>query len=300
MTAAFVDSLGESVDQLRAMELSGGEKIDNSLSLSNEFLRVSCNWQITNNKDFHSAFTVAASSQAPEKVNFEDVVSLDTCISVQPIQSNSEPCMLDIKLINRQRISHIAVVSEACVLEFFKQFGEYETTAFAEFVDEFENNSVFFAETAIVPPATEASIKFTKTMSRNSVMWIYGIRLYLTEPSNEPESYPADMFNPEIITNFLTKLNLNSKKNKATNDIRSCYKNILNLARNQSTEEGNGKEAQGASENAISNMGTKAYIDYKFHDMETRMMKRIDEMEQRTNQKLDIISKQLGAHFIVK
>lgn len=45
------------------------------------------------------------------------------------------------------------------MLEFFKQFGEYETTAFAEFVDEFENNSVFFAETAIVPPATEASIK---------------------------------------------------------------------------------------------------------------------------------------------
>lgn len=67
--------------------------------------------------------------------------------------------MLDVRLTNGQRISQIAVVSEAYVLEFFKQFGEYETTKFAEFVDEFEDNSVYFAETAIFPHATEASIK---------------------------------------------------------------------------------------------------------------------------------------------
>lgn len=67
--------------------------------------------------------------------------------------------MLDIKLINHQRISRIAVVSEAYVLEFFKESGEYETTIFAEFIDEFQDNSVYFAETTIIPSATEASIK---------------------------------------------------------------------------------------------------------------------------------------------
>lgn len=84
---------------------------------------------------------------------------MNTCISLQPTDSNNEPCMLDIKLTNGQKISQIAVVSEAYVLEFFKQFGEYETTKFAEFIDEFEDNSVYFAETAIFPHATEASIK---------------------------------------------------------------------------------------------------------------------------------------------
>lgn len=84
---------------------------------------------------------------------------MSTCISLQPTESNNEPCMLDIRLNNGKRISQIAVVSEAYVLEFFKQFGEYETTKFAEFVDEFEDNSVYFAETAIFPHATEASIK---------------------------------------------------------------------------------------------------------------------------------------------
>lgn len=70
--------------------------------------------------------------------------------------------MLDIKLTNGQRISKIAIVSEAYVLEFFKQFGEYETTVFAEFVDEFEENFVYFGETAILPHTTEASIKVLK------------------------------------------------------------------------------------------------------------------------------------------
>lgn len=94
------------------------------------------------------------------RINYEDVVSFDTCIALQSMDSEStEPCMLDIKVTNYQKIARIAVVSEAIVLEFFKQSGEYETTIFADFIDEFEDNSVYFAETAIQPPTTEASIK---------------------------------------------------------------------------------------------------------------------------------------------
>lgn len=93
------------------------------------------------------------------RTDYEDVVSLDTCIALQSIDSNTGPCMLDIKVTNCQKIARIAVVSEANVLEFFKQYGEYENTIFAEFIDEFENNSVYLAETTIQPPSTEASIK---------------------------------------------------------------------------------------------------------------------------------------------
>ncbi|XP_076241361.1 uncharacterized protein LOC143183614 isoform X2 [Calliopsis andreniformis] len=230
------------------------------------------------------------------------MVYLNTCISLEPTKSNDEPCMLEIKLTNHQRISRIAVVSEAYVLEFFKQFGEYETTVFAEVVDEFPETTIFFAETAIVPSSTEASIKFTRTKCKNSVMWIYGIRLYLTEPNSEPKRSLTDIFNPQIIKNFLTKLNSNEKEPDTSNDVRSQYKNILNSLQNKTTEESDGKEtAQCISENSLTNItDIKAYIDNKFHDMELKIMKRMDEMEQNANQKLDTILKQLETQFIVK
>ncbi|XP_043526715.1 uncharacterized protein LOC122537539 isoform X3 [Frieseomelitta varia] len=234
--------------------------------------------------------------------NFEDIVSLNTCISLQSTESNNEPCMLDIRLNNGQKISQIAVVSEAYVLEFFKQFGEYETTKFAEFVDEFEDNSVYFAETAIFPHATEASIKFTKTKSKNSIMWIYGIKLYLTELINEPKTLSTEIFNPEIIRNFLTKFSFNNEGNNTTNDVQSCYMNILNTSKNKSVQKSNGEEvAQSTIENTVlNNVDIMTYIDKKFEDMEGRLMKKINEMEQRTNEKLDIILRQLENQCNVK
>lgn len=95
------------------------------------------------------------------------MVFLNTCICLKPIQSDKEPCLLDIQLSNRQRISHIAVVSEAYVLEFFKEAEEYEITVHAELVDEFEGNTVYFAETPIVPATPEARIKVQKLFIRS-------------------------------------------------------------------------------------------------------------------------------------
>lgn len=108
------------------------------------------------------------------RISCEDIVSLNTCIALQPTNSEStEPCMLDIKITNCQKIARIVIVSEANVLEFFKQSGEYETTIFADFVDEYENNSVYLAEAAIQPPTTEASIKV------KSFLHIYTICFYI-------------------------------------------------------------------------------------------------------------------------
>ncbi|XP_006609072.1 uncharacterized protein LOC102681757 [Apis dorsata] len=282
------------------MELNLNQKVDDSsLKLDTNFLQISCNWQISNNKQFCDTFTVKSSSLEFKKTNFEDIVSLNTCISLQPTDSNNEPCMLDIKLTNGQKISQIAVVSEAYVLEFFKQFGEYETTKFAEFIDEFEDNSVYFAETAIFPHATEASIKFTKTKSKNSIMWIYGIKLYLTESINEAKNFSTEVFNPEIIKNFLSKFN--NEGNNTTNDVQSCYMNILNSSKNKSVHKDNGKEMiQSIDKNITSNdIDIVTYIDKKFEDIEERLMKRIDEME-KTSQKLETILKQLETQYSVK
>jgi len=113
------------------------------------------------------------------RTNYEDVASMDTCISLQPVDSsiisdarsnmnsctdpdmdsNKEPCMLDIKMTNYQKIARIAIVSEGSVLEIFKQSGEYETTIFTDFIDEYEGTTVFIGETMIQPPTTEVSIK---------------------------------------------------------------------------------------------------------------------------------------------
>ncbi|KAK9295668.1 hypothetical protein QLX08_010088 [Tetragonisca angustula] len=283
------------------MELSD-QQADSSLLLDTNCLQISCNWKISNNKQFCDAFTLGVSSLEFKKTNFEDIVSLNTCISLQSTESNNEPCMLDIRLNNGQKISQIAVVSEAYVLEFFKQFGEYETTKFAEFVDEFEDNSVYFGETAIFPHATEASIKFTKTKSKNSIMWIYGIKLYLTELINEPKTLSTEIFNPEIIRNFLTKFSFNNEGNNTTNDVQSCYMNILNTSKNKSVQKSNEEEvAQSTIENTVlNNVDIMTYIDKKFEDMEGRLMKKIHEMEQRTNEKLDIILRQLESQCNVK
>ena len=284
------------------MEVTNNGQNDNSLLLNKDFLQISCNWQISNNKQFHDAFTVAPFCEEPIKINCDDIVSLNTCISLQPIQSDNEPCMLDIKLINNQRISRIAVVSEAYVLEFFKQFGEYEKTIFAELIDDFEENFIYFAQATINPYSTEASIKFTKTKSKNSVLWIYGIKLYLTEPINEPESFSTEIFNPEIIKNFLTKFTLNNEGNNITDAVQSSTKSISDSSTNNNIEQSNEKEiVQSITENTISNItDITTYIDQKFCDMENRIMKRIEEMEQRTNQKLDMILKQLETQFCAK
>lgn len=92
------------------------------------------------------------------RTDLEDVVSLDTCIALKS-DCSEESCRVEFKIVNKQRVARIALVSEASVLEFFKESGEYATTVFAEFVDEFQDHAVYFAEAKIEPPSTEASIK---------------------------------------------------------------------------------------------------------------------------------------------
>ncbi|XP_012522149.1 uncharacterized protein LOC105828388 [Monomorium pharaonis] len=172
-------------------------------------LSISCNWQISNNKQLIDAITTESIQYASARINCEDVASADTCIALQPVDSNMEPCMLNIEVSNCQRISRIAVVSESNVLEIFKQLGEYETTILAEFIDEYEGNIVFLGETTIQPPTTEVSIKFIRTKNKGPLMWVYGIRLFLTDSIKEAK---PSAFNYDVIQTYLSNIS-NGKMN---------------------------------------------------------------------------------------
>ena len=58
------------------------------------------------------------------------------------------------------------VVSEASVIEFFKQSGEYAKTIFGEMLDVFEGAAVYIVEYLFPEPTCQASIKVSVNHSR--------------------------------------------------------------------------------------------------------------------------------------
>ncbi|KAK2584299.1 hypothetical protein KPH14_006695 [Odynerus spinipes] len=279
------------------------------------FMQVSCNWTIDNNKHYVDAITTMPLSVVPERISLDDIISLDTCICLHSMEQEIEPCKLDIKTTNSQKISRIVILSEAYILEFFKQYGEYAGTVFAELVDKFDGNFVHLAEVTLDPPTTEASIKFTKTKNTQPILWIYGIKLILTEPVKENESEMLDY----TVTNFLINLNGSTRKqaniakkmlesftsqgSNTTNDNDMSLKNLMTVFSNASEVRNNHKNIieDIKKDDAICKedckdievTDIKAYINNKFHDMEERTMHRLDEIEQKMNRKLDAILEKL-------
>ncbi|XP_043462839.1 uncharacterized protein LOC122498908 [Leptopilina heterotoma] len=274
----------------------------------NEICEISSNWEINNEKTFSDTISIVPRSKIAKRPNLEDIVSLDTCLGLCNRKNLDEPCLFDIKITNGQKISSIALVSEAPVLEFFKQSGEYAATIFAEFVDEFENNSVYLGEMNFDPPTSEASIQFTKVKNKTSLMWLYGVRLTLTDQLSKEET---KMFNPQIINDFL--LNFNKSKSKSVEIANKVFQSLNGRESNSSNEDidlyltkfiGMGflphkqkivtkeKDKQKIETISITKPNEndiKSYIDKKFVDMEKRLMDKIDQVEQKTNQKLDKI-----------
>lgn len=284
-----------------------------------DLFEISSNWQITNDRHFCDAISTAPLSQTPKRTSLEDVVSLDTCIRLQSKEYRNESCTVDIKLTNNQKIAGIAVVSEASVMEFYKQFGEYMTTIFAEFIDEFENNSVYFAEVSFEPPTPEASVKFAKLKSKESLMWLYGIKLILTEPTLENK---RKIFDYDVINNFLQNgkhpeskgaemakvlqfIDPEGTDDIATTNMNSCLAKYIEkslkvpqqrLNERETEPEHNGKNLACVNNSLVenTNLDIKKYIDSKFKDTEEKLMHRIDTLECKINQRLNVILKQLG------
>lgn len=152
-------------------------------------------------------------------------------------------------------------------------------------------------------------------------MWIYGIRLILTDPVKERKN---DVFNYDVIQTFLS--NVNGKAHGGTDvakKILECF-NAQETASNEqfcqekletltldslanSLECKNGclkrdnekKSSNCTNDSKKLDVDVKMYIDNKFHDMERRLIKRIDEMEANTNQKLDAILRKLETQLRV-
>ncbi|KAF7381467.1 hypothetical protein HZH68_015416 [Vespula germanica] len=279
-----------------------------------DFIQVSSNWMVDRKKCYVDTITTMPLSLAPESIELDDIISLDTCIYLRSTEQVTEPCTLDIKLTNNQKISRIIILSEAYVIEFFKQYGEYATTVFAEQVDEFIGSTIYLAEVTLEHPTTEASIKFTKIKNTEPMLWIFGIKLILTESVKENESEILDY----TITNFLNNLN-GSTQQKATlaniilesvkqetnakNDEIIPLRNLMTIISNTSQVQNNNKNVieetkkldlncKGDCKNVeITNIET--YINNKFHEMETRTMHRLNEIEQNINRKLDAILEKL-------
>lgn len=152
-------------------------------------------------------------------------------------------------------------------------------------------------------------------------MWIYGIRLVLTDPVKERET---DVFNYDVIQTFLSNVDGKTRRGadmakkvlecfnaqEITSNEQFCQKNLEILTLDSlanSLECKNGvirrdNEKEGAKCTNDSNhmdVDVRRYIDDKFRDMERRLMKRIDEMEANTNQKLDGILRKLETQLHV-
>lgn len=147
------------------------------------------------------------------------------------------------------------------------------------------------------------------------MIWIYGIKLILTEPVKESEK---DMLG-YTIPNFLMNLNgsnqqrrslankilesVNIHEKNTTNDDDMPLKSLMTIFSNSSEMQNNHKNITEDTKRDeiiceednknIEMTNIKTYINDKFHDMEERTMHRLNEIEQKLNQKLDAILEKL-------
>ncbi|XP_063993207.1 uncharacterized protein LOC135170929 [Diachasmimorpha longicaudata] len=192
----------------------------------NDIFEISSNWWVSKDKSLRNTVTTVLQKDFSGSMPLEDIAYEHTSIEIQP-KPDYEPCTIDIKLKNGQRIVRIAIASEAEVLEIFKESGEYAATMFSEFIDEFEGCTVYLGGIVFDKPTREASIKFTRVKNERSSVFIYGIRLVLddSKPSNSPRSEESS-YNT-IISDFLTLLK--PKRNNLTGKASQKVGNSRNI-----------------------------------------------------------------------
>lgn len=273
------------------MEITNDHIVDSqSADIPLNYIDVTSNWSIDNNKQLRDTISV---SQDLTSTSLDDTVSLNTCIALRPKRSDGA-CMLDVKVTNGRRIAKVAVVSEACVLEFFKQYGEYASTVFATFVDDFDDKAVYSAEIDVEVPTPEISIKFTKTKSKGSVMWLYGVRLILIDPTEDnvakfnyenivnkcPDNFKEATMAKKLLHTFATNQNADAY-------LRRFVEMSLNVPNGQN--KGEKEEGINVADTKEGLTDLKEYIDNKFRDLETRLMRRIDCVEYKIHEKLELL-----------
>ncbi|XP_046486184.1 uncharacterized protein [Neodiprion pinetum] len=313
---------------VNAMEVSGAEKKSPPGSIPKKCcqleagdLNITSTWKIVNDKLLHNTISTTSFKESSGRAELEDVVSLETCIRLEGnVHDKREPCNIDIKLNNGKKIARIAIVSEAFLIELYKQFGEYVSTAHAEFIDEFEQSAVYFADICLSPPTPEVSIKFARLKNPSTAMWLYGIRLSLTD--SEP-STKSQEFDYNVIGELLqSKAGSSSKSNNWAKkilekseapvenlnpELDSFYQNFMGVNLDSSTHihfphrqdsrttapRKQNVECIGDSADILDS-NFKTYVDNRLREMEERLAQRIDTINYKTNEKLDDILKLLS------
>lgn len=285
---------------------------------------VLCNWKIINNKQLHDTIITAPLQNGVDKetIYYEEVANVHTSIALQRPTADEGSCLLEIKMTNSQKIKRIGVVSEGHILEIFKE--HYEKTIYPDFIDEDNENSAYFGDVCFDPPTTEASIRFPRI---KDTLWIYGIKLFLTDPVKvEPSAFDYDkiqflignadslmdgkeimlrkiisrntekLMNPSNFISFLEDFETSysskckSKIEKVDNqEERSNCENNCKKSSLETCHNGirNEQKRVNMNDNYASDMDIRNYIESKFDDMEVRFRTRIDQMEATINQRLD-------------
>lgn len=180
-----------------------------------------------------------------------------------------------------------------------------------------ENYKRSDADTKTCVDNNTESIKDTKSDILNYKDFI---QTFLSNASNGKMSQESDMtrmfrfydkFDNEIMNNeqfykILGTLTSDSDFSKCKNEIAkgdngrdrpNCEVNDEKLdsfeCKNRNIRRNNDEECTNREGYKKSDIDIRIYIDNKFHDMEKRLMERIDEMEVSTNQKLDAILERL-------
>ncbi|XP_043276513.1 uncharacterized protein [Venturia canescens] len=303
-------------------EASLTNKLEDASEIKSSKIQDQCitsNWMLTqNNKRWSDAISIVTGFETTESLTVDDIVTEDSYVILQPVNANldskHEACVININLTG-QKILKIGVVSEASVLEFFKESEEYAGTAFAELILEDEGATAYLADLNFSRPTSQASIKFTRVHNDSrSYMYLYGMRLVVENvtdsKSNQRLSLEDILSNSYGVNNALGKTALMVPPNMVdfadydgnfSTEIDAFLRGFMEKTLSMRGERPKKKQeslkpvTQLANENSGSQTNKELQrdiesdIDKKLMDMEKRLMERMDELEKKTMEKLDII-----------
>uniref|UniRef100_A0A1B6JV12 Uncharacterized protein n=1 Tax=Homalodisca liturata TaxID=320908 RepID=A0A1B6JV12_9HEMI len=196
-------------------------------STNNSDIILTSSWNIgdqTRNLENTLTFSVPSKS-----VGLEDVVQVNTCIHLIQNPESDDPCTITVKLPHtRDPISQSVIVSEAKIIELFGSCGEYLSTSVGEYVDDFEDCSVYLSTFSVKPPSREITYKLQKTRHADK-MWLYGINLQLVPVNQSLPVFSSINFQSvnEMLKEAKIPLSENAEKAKA---FLQAYSGTLNNA----------------------------------------------------------------------
>ncbi|XP_063242411.1 uncharacterized protein LOC134542244 [Bacillus rossius redtenbacheri] len=201
-------------------------------------------------------------------------VSVDTCVLLsrgdRPADCAAE---LRLKLQPHLRVARLTVVSDARKVEVYGACGEYVSTVSADFLDEFEDMTVYVAEAELPEPMSECAVKFAGLRTTHQV-WLYGVHLTVQEA--DPPA-PPSWLNLQNVSHMIER-----SGHKLSERAARCHSFL---------------EACATSPGGPATRDLRDYIERRFTQCEERLMTRVDdklrELEARQNCKLDLILQQL-------